>query len=87
MRDPTAQLESVLDAFERLGVEVRNERCGGRGGGICTLQGKQRLYVDLDADGITRLERSIEALASVPGVEAMFLPPAIRELVDKVRMD
>ena len=83
--DPTTQLESVLDVFDRLGIEVRCERCGGGGGGMCTVQGKKMLYVDLDADRITRLERSIEALASTQGVDSLFLPPSIREMIDNVR--
>lgn len=85
MHDPATQLEFILEALEILGVQIRHDRCGGSGGGLCTVRGQRILYVDLDADLMTRTERSIEALASLPEAETMFLPPAIRERVDKYR--
>jgi len=85
MHDPATQLELILEALETLGVQIRHDRCGGSGGGLCTVRGQRVIFVDLDADLMTRAERSIEALAALPGAETMFLPPAIRERVDKCR--
>lgn len=80
--DPSLRLDEVLEVFARLEVEVRIERLGGQGGGLCQLRGKRILVVDLDADVATRLERVAGALALVPEIEAVFLPPAVRELLD-----
>ena len=75
----------MLEALDKLDVDVRRERCGGGGGGMCILKGKKIVFVDLDADEITRLECSLQALAGLPDAEILFLPPAIREHVDRLR--
>ena len=85
MCDAKAELEIVLEALDRLDVDVRRERCGGGGGGLCILKGKKIIFVDLDADDVTRLECSLQALAGLPDAETLFLPPAIREQVDQRR--
>ena len=85
MCETKAELEIVLEALGRLDVDVRRERCGGGGGGLCILKGKKIVFVDLDADEITRLECSLQALAGLPGAETLFLPPPIREHVDRLR--
>ncbi len=84
MEDSAAQLELIVETIEKLGVQVRHEYCGG-GGGLCALRGQRVLYVDLSADLVTRVERSIEALASLPDTEKVFLPPTLREQVDGFR--
>ncbi len=85
MCDAKAELEIVLKALDRLDVDVRHEACGGGGGGLCILNGKKIVFVDLDADDITRLESSLQALAGLPDAETLFLPPTIREGVDRIR--
>ena len=80
-----AELEIVLEALDRLDVAVRHERCGGSGGGLCIVKGRKIVFVDLDADELTRLECSLQALAGLPDAETLFLPPAIREHVDRLR--
>ncbi|MCH8149658.1 MAG: hypothetical protein IH987_17005 [Planctomycetes bacterium] len=85
MGGANAELEIVLEALDRLDVDVRCERCGGGGGGLCILKGKKIVFIDLDADEITRLECALQALACLPGAETIFLPPATRERVDRLR--
>ena len=75
----------MLEALDRLGVDVRRERCGGSGGGSCTVRGKRIVFVDLDADEVTRLECSLQALADLADAETLFLPPTVREHIDRLR--
>lgn len=82
--DTTAQFDTILEFLERLGIEVRLERLGGTGGGLCTLRGVRIVFVDLDADPATRLESCIRALSALPELETVFVPPAIRESIDRL---
>jgi hypothetical protein len=81
--DAGAHLEVVLELLGRLGVTVRFEHMGDGGGGLCVVRGCRIVFVDLDADIATRLERSLEALAACPELETLYVPPAIRELIDR----
>jgi len=83
--DATAQLDTIVHQFEQLGVEVRQERLGGSGGGLCRIRGRRVVFIDLDADAATRLDRSIEALAAVPEAAAVYVNQELRERMDRLR--
>ena len=83
--DATTQLDTIVRLFEQLGVEVRQERLGGSGGGMCQIRGKRVVFVDLDADAATRLDQCVAALATVPEAATVFISPELRELVDNLR--
>lgn len=83
--DATAQLDTIVRLFEQLGVEVRQERLGGSGGGLCRIRGRRAVFIDLDADVATRLDRSIEALATVPEAATVYISPELRERIDRFR--
>jgi len=78
-----AQLEMVLTLLERFGTEIRHVRLGGEGGGLCVVKGCRIVFVDLDADPATRLERCVRALAESSDLDDQFLPPAVRELIQR----
>ena len=82
--DVTAQLDTVLQLFEQLGIEVRSERLGGSGGGLCNIRGKRVVFVDVDADAATRLDRCVEALASIPEAASLYITPEMRERIDRL---
>lgn len=84
--DATAQLDTIVRLFEQLGVEVRQERLGGSGGGLCRIRGRRVVFVDLDADAATRLDHCVAALATVPEAAAVYISPELREWVDKLRV-
>ena len=79
----TTQLDAVLELLVSLGVEVRREE--GSGGGLCRVRGRTMMFDDLAADPATRLQRCIEALASIPEVDRVYVMPAIREAIERVR--
>jgi hypothetical protein len=81
--DATAQLDTVLQLFEQLGIEVRRERLGGSGGGLCKIRGQRVVFVDLDADTATKLDCCIEALAGVPEAASVYMAPDMRERMDR----
>ena len=83
--DPGVQIELITSVLERSGVEIRKEHLGGSGGSLCKLKGKLVLFIDLDADTATRADRCVAALASMQEVDGMFLPPELREQVDRHR--
>ena len=87
MTDMASQFDEVVEVFGRLGMDVRAERLGGGGGGPCVLRGKPVLFIDLDADVATRMERCLAALAALPEVDGLYLTPALREEIDRRRQD
>ncbi len=82
MPSHTSQINTILDIFARNGVTIRHAHFGGSGGGFCVVKGERTLVIDLDADDRTRLEVCVDALKCAVDVERVFLPPAIRAIVN-----
>jgi hypothetical protein len=80
------RLNHLLSAAEGLGLEVRREAIGG-GGGLCTLRGRQVLFVDLAADVQTAYESTVAALCDMEQLETIHLPPAVREDLEQARAE
>ncbi len=76
-------LNTVIDLLDRIGVEVRQDHLGGGSGGLCVVQGRRIVLIDLDTDLPTRLERCLRALAACPELETLYVPPAIRERLEE----
>jgi len=81
--DIAGRLESLLQAAERLGIEVRAEPMGSEGGGLCRLKGRQVLFVDTAADLATRYDRTLDALAGLPELQNLYLLPEVRADLDR----
>ncbi len=84
--DPAAQLQAILEIFSRLGVEVREEHLGGAGGNLCRIRERQVFFLDLDADVGTRAERCAAALAEIPELASIYVPPELRERIERARI-
>lgn len=78
-------LERLLEACGDLGIAVRCEPLGGEGGGLCLLRGQRVLFVDSDADLAFQLDTTASALADLPELGQMYLPPVLRETLDAKR--
>lgn len=85
MADPIEQLERLLEAARQLDIDLRREPMTGEGGGLCRIKGRYVLFVDMLADPITRLERCVEALAGLPGIDDIYLTPDLRERLEAAR--
>lgn len=83
--DITAQLEGVVTLFGRLGMDVRREHLGGDSGGLCVIRGRRVVFVDLDADLATRLDRCLQVLAGLPELDTVYVPPGLRERIEQAR--
>lgn len=79
------RLDALLNLAEQLGLSIRRESLGGEGGGLCRIKGQSVLFLDTAADLETRYERTLAALASHPGTDQHYLPPEVREDLDRQR--
>jgi len=68
----------VFELLRRLDIEVRQEHCGGAGGGLCAVRNRKVLFVDLDSDLTTQDEMCLDALRSMPEIKSMYVTPALR---------
>lgn len=82
--DHSARLDELLMIAAESGIEIRREPLGGEGGGLCKLKGRHVLFVDVSADLRTRYENTLKSLAELPGLSERYLPPAIREDLDRI---
>ncbi len=84
--DVQQRLETLLAMTEDLGIEIRRVPLGGEGGGLCSLRGRRVLFVDTNADTATRYDRTIAALATLPELQDRYLPPEVREDLDRAAL-
>ncbi len=75
-------MQELMQLADELGIQVRAESLGGEGGGLCTLRGVKVLFIDTDADPTDRLERTARALASANRLDAVYVRPEVRDLLD-----
>lgn len=78
------RLETLLSLARELGIDVRTEPLGGDGGGLCSLKGRRVLFVDTAADLDTRYERTAAALAGLQELDGRYLPPEIRDDLQRI---
>ena len=83
--DTAQKLERLLEVCEALDITVRIESLGGEGGGLCLLKGQRVLFVDADADGAWQMDTTLSALAHLPELDRVFLPPALRQAIEARR--
>jgi len=83
--DLQEKLDTLLNLADELGLAVRREPLGGDGGGLCVLRGRRVLFVDTGADLETRFEKTLEAMAGLAELDQRYLPPELREDIDRQR--
>ena len=86
--DSHEQLSALLDLAESLGVEIRwAPPAGGLreapGGALVRLRDKEMLFLDPTAAVGDQIEAAARALADRRELQARFLPPEIRRLLDE----
>jgi hypothetical protein len=73
------------DALEKLGIAVRQERMPEEAtiaGGLCAVRGRLAVIVSRSASSTERAEVFTNALRQID-TEAIWLPPAIRDLIEE----
>jgi hypothetical protein len=87
--DPKKQLAALADLAEALGIEVRRAPSGdpsspSRGGGaVVRLRGKSIIFLEESAPVQERISVLAGALAGREELAGRFLPPQIRELLER----
>ncbi|TKJ37085.1 MAG: hypothetical protein CEE38_09285 [Planctomycetes bacterium B3_Pla] len=75
-------LEELLALLEANGVTIRNESLGGSGGGLCTIKGRQILFVDTQAPSIVTAAVCAEAVPKVADIEQIYIKPQVRQFIE-----
>jgi hypothetical protein len=79
------RLDLLISIAQELGWSVRREPLGGEGGGLCVIKGQRVLFIDTMADLETRYDRTLGALAAQSELEQRYIPPELREDLEKAR--
>lgn len=78
------KLEYLLEIASKFGLEIRAERLGGSGGGLCKLKGKSILFVDLDTEPFQRYEVLLSCIINFD-LSGIYVLPEIRDDIDKLK--
>lgn len=85
--DLAEQLAALADLAESLGMEIRRAPAGDRadhpGGAVIRLKGRPIVFLDEAATVPERIAVLASALAPRKELASVFLPPQIRELLDR----
>ncbi len=81
--DKEALLEELRETCEHLGYKIRYEK-GDFDGGHCILKEQRLLVVNKKFTTEKKITTVARALSEL-GVDAIFVKPAVRELIDKER--
>lgn len=82
--DPHRIVEMLAELAEKLGIECRVAPLGGSGGALCTIKGRQVLFVDAEADVSQQAYALGTALAGLD-LETVFIVPQLRQFLDECR--
>lgn len=86
--EPDTQLGVLLDLAESAGIDIRRAPGGGDstghpGGALVTLRGREMLFLDPTACVADQINAVAGALAGRAEIKNRFLPPEIRDLIDR----
>jgi hypothetical protein len=82
--DPHRIVELLTELAEKLGIECRVAPLGGSGGALCTIKGRQVLFVDAEADVSQQADALGSAFAAMD-LENVFLVPQLRQFLEDCR--
>ena len=84
---PDEMLSTLLELAQSLNITVRTMPSGldGQhgGGSLVNLRGKEIIFLDGSADTAEQVAAIASALKGRPDLENRFLPPEVREAMDK----
>ena len=88
--DDHARLQALLELAESVGLAVRYAARaeaasfeGSPGGALVKLRGREILFLDSAAALGDRIAVAAAALKGRPRIEEVFIPPEIRELIER----
>jgi len=82
--EPERQLRALLDLVESLGILLRRMPAGegGSPGALVRLRDREMLFLDPAAPVADQVAVVADALRGRPGLEELYLPPELRELIE-----
>ena len=75
------ELEGVLEA---LGVQVRHEMLEGSSGGMCTVQGRSCMFLDVSAQPSDLARLCAIAVMGKADIDRMYLKPEVRRYLETI---
>ena len=75
-------LDELLRLLEKAGIEVRTEQMGGGGGGVCSVKGRNIVFLDSQGSMRERAAVCANALAKAVDLEKVYLKPEVRQFVE-----
>lgn len=85
MNDHT-KLSALLDLVQSVGLQVRSAPVSDdySAGALVSLKGRDVLFLNTSASPIDQIDVVVAALRGRSELESVYLPPALRELIDLV---
>jgi len=88
--EPHAHLRLLLDLAEEVGITIRRVPSAADGpdhpgGALVRLKGREMLFLDPTAAPADQLAVVAAALRGRPEIEARYLPPELREILDEAQ--
>ena len=84
---PDAMLSALLELAQSMNITVRTMPSGmdgqHAGGSLVRLRGKEIIFLDGSADTTDQVAALASAIKGRPDLENRFLPPEVREALDK----
>lgn len=77
--------EQLLEIIDKNGIDIRYERLGGSGGGLCTIKDKKIMFVDSQATAAETAGNCADALVKIVDINSIYLRPEIRRFVEEHR--
>ena len=76
-------LDELLQLLEKAGVEVRVDAMGGGGGGVCSVRGRNIVFLDSQGATMERAAVCAKALARAVDLEQIYMRPEVRQFVER----
>lgn len=83
----TSTFTELIEVAQRIGISVRHAKLGGTGGGMAKVKGTRQLFIDLDAMPEDQLEQTLHALAGLEEIDAVFIRPDVRKLLEDAKRE
>lgn len=79
-------VEELLSVLSSRDVLIRQETLGGGGGGLCEIRGRKIFFLDSQASSMdTAVQAAKAVLKVVEDPETIYLKPAVRDFLDRVK--
>mgnify|MGYP006301282025 CR=1 FL=1 len=79
--DTASVCEELAEILTLQNIEIRREGLGGVGSGLCTIQKRNVLFLDIDSTSREQARALAEAVCRFVDIETIYLRPSIRAFI------